>query len=274
MRNKPIETVFHFFCSLKLAVVLLFLMVADLCFGYLCLQGHATLFQPLNEVGLKQWLITYARSEPFFSAWFILLLPLLSGLAVNTLCCTGNKLYHLFTSHIKRWSSHSFLHTLSIHLIHLAIVTLLLGYLASYTLSTIHPSITLTPGVLATIPGSNINVELIEMQMIPYTGKHLASFNGRNINTNAQLKLSDKNMSKTTTLSINHPAYFRGFSFFLQRFNPTSSRAMSSSHYIVVDIRRDPGVIPTFTGIVAFLIGLAGYLFFRYSTRKNRNLSL
>lgn len=272
MKPQRIRQLYRFFCSIKLTVVLLLVLVADLCLGYLSLQGNVELFQPLNEVGLRQWLLTYGRTKPLSSAWFFLLLPLLGLLVVNTLCCTGDKLYHLFHSSAGKRSSNRFYLVLSIHLMHLAIVVLLIGYLTSYTLSSIHPATTLMPGVVVKVPDTTVTAELLDMQMIAYSGERLASFFGRNLNTRAQLLLSDGKKKKTATISVNQPAHFQGFSFFLQRFNPTSATGMSSSKYIIVDIRRDPGVIPTFSGMAAFVTGLLGYLFFRYQSRRDRSL--
>lgn len=273
MKSQYIWPIYRFCCSIKLTVVLLLLVVADLCLGYLSLQGNAELFQPLNEVGLRQWILTYGRTQPLSSAWFFILLPLLGLLALNTLCCTGDKLYHLFRSGGGRRFTNRFCLILSIHLMHLAMVTLLIGYLASYTLSSIYPAITLMPGTTVTVPNTTVTAKLLDMQMIPYSGERLAPFIGRNLNTRAQLVISDGEKEKTATMSINRPAHFRGYSFYLQRFNPTSASGMSSAKYIIMDIRRDPGVLPTFTGMAAFVAGLLGYLFFRYRSRKNRSLT-
>lgn len=271
----PIQLVvrtYQFFCSIKLTVTLLLLLVADLSLGYICLQGKVSLFQPMNEVGLSQWLLTYARSQPLDSAWFLLLLPLLSLLGINTLCCTGEKLYHLVRSQHTRLPANRLWLTLSIHLMHLAMILLLAGYLTSYTLSTIYPSITLTPGLPLTVPGSSLQVELLEMQMIPYSRNRLIPFLGRNIDVNAHLLFKDGKEQVHATLAMNRPVHIHGFSFFLQRFNPTRAGGMSPSQYIIFDIRRDPGVLPTFIAMGAFLTGLFGYLFFRHRTRKRLEL--
>lgn len=264
---------YHFLGNIRLTIILLLLLVADLCIGYLCLYENVSLFQPMNEVGLKRWLTTYGLSQPLLSGWFFLLLPLLFFLVINTLICTGDKLYHLFTSTLRQFSSNRLWLTLSIHLMHLAMVLLLVGYLTSYTLGTTYPGITVTPGTPATVPNSRVKIELLKMQMVPYSSKRLDSFIGRNIDAQAHLVLSNGNPKKSEILSMNKPVHFQGLSFFLQQFNPKQiGGGMNSAQYIVVDIRRDPGVIPTFTGMASFITGLFGYFFFRYRVRKNRSI--
>ena len=263
-------TIYHFLTSIRLSFILLLLLTADLSIGYICLHGNASFYEPMNAVGLRQWLTTYGIANPLLSGWFFILLFLLFCLVVNTLVCTCDKLYHLFSTLRARLAKKRLWLTLSIHLMHLAMVLLFAGYLISYTASNIQSSITVIPGDKATVFGSDLSFELARMELIPYRQNRINSYIGRYIDTDAHLIFRDGTDTKQAVLSTNNPVSYRGYSFFLQRFNPILVKGMSSTQYIVVDIRRDPGVMLTFTGMGAFVAGLMGYIILRSRVRKHR----
>ncbi len=259
---------YRFLTSIRLSVVLLLLLTADLAIGYICLHYNASLFEPMNVIGLKEWLLTYGPADLSISAWFFFLLILLFCLVVNTLFCTYDKLHHLFSTLRTKSTTKRFWLTLFIHLMHLAIVCLFLGYFISYTMSTIDNSITLTPGSQKISFGKNYTVSLHKMIMQPYPGHAIPGFKGRFIDTHAHLVFSDNRCEKRVVLSMNNPVFFHGYSIFLQRFNPKRKNGMASSRYIVMDIRHDPGVNLTFFGMFLFIAGLVGYTILRGRVRK------
>ncbi len=255
--------IYRFFISLRLSVVLLVLLTADLGLGYIFMQGNASFYEPMNEVGLRRWLFTYGTSDLQLSAWFFVLLFLLFLLVVNTLFCTSDKLYHLFRSGRIVLKKRGVRLKLSIHLMHVAMVLLLMGYLISYTTAEIHNSLTMGVGEMLEIPDSDITLELVSMELIPYRGERNKSYIGRYIDVLAQLKIKKGTNGSIQTISVNNPAGQGGYSFFLQRFNPLWQDGFNSGEYITIDIRKDPGVCFIFMGMAAFILGFFGFVFFR-----------
>lgn len=256
---------FRFFTSLHLSVTLFLLLVVDLLFGWYCLEGNTSFYQMMNRTGLVEWLFTFGRSDPFHASWFAVLLVLLFFLAINTLCCTGEKLVRLaknFRATLQRKSGRF---TLSVHFMHLAMVVLLAGYLLSYIFGEVNSSVAVGDnGITTVVPGTKLWLRLEKMEVIPYSGKGIPAFEGRNIDAEALLSISLKGYGeKVQKISLNRPASFYGWSFFMQTFNPKSGGSMSKNRYVVLDVRRDPGILLTFCGMVAFVLGVFGYLCFR-----------
>ena len=264
------KKVYRFLISLRFSIVLLVLLTVDLSAGYLFLFGNASFYEPMNEVGLRQWLMTYGVSDPLLLSWFFVLLILLFCLVVNTLLCTCDKLYHLFTSSRKNYRGRGFRLTLFIHLMHVAMVLLLAGYLISYTSGTIYNKITLRSGGSYEVYNTGITIELAGMEMVPYTGGRSESFKDRYLDAQAFLRLSARDETVEKVMSLNNPVFYGGYSFFLQRFNPMYQGGMSAVEYIVLDVRRDPGVRFTFAGMAVFVFGFCGYLWLQNRPAKIR----
>lgn len=269
MQNTLMIRGYKFLIGLRLGVVLLLLITADLCLGYICLHGNSSFYEPMNEIGVIRWLQTYGLASPMYSAWFFILLGLLFCLVINTSLCTCDKLYHLFYAHGKG-RKHSAL-TLFIHLMHVAMVLLLVGYLISYTSGTIHNSLTLRPGGQLNVPGTDISMKLTAMDFVPYSGKRNESYIGRFIDASVHLTFCAPGIQEDKTLSINNPVSFGGYSFFLQRFNPRKKGGMNRNEYIIMDARRDPGAFLVFLGMSAFVVGFFGYIMLRSPLRLPRS---
>ncbi len=244
--------------SLKLTIWLIGLLVIDLTSGYFLLLGNSTLFEPMNQIGLPAWIMTYAANDLFHSGWFLFLLLLLALLAANTLVCTATRLFRLLAQPGSRARKRP---ALAAHVIHLGMVVILAGYLASYTLSTVYPSLTLIEGRATPVPGTTINIRMRKIKLEYYEGRRLADFRNRVITPKVEIGMLDTETGRrvTGTLSFNHPLYFQGYALFLQRFHPTRRQGMNNARYAVIDLRRDPGTRLYFLGILIFIGGLALY---------------
>jgi len=260
----------HSLGSIRLAVVLLILLAADLSLAYFSINGRGIIFEPMNQVGIWPWLKTYAMPNLCHTAWFFILLALLTALVINTLVCTSSRLWILFPTLRKHGLSKRFYFSLSTHVMHLGMLAILIGYLVSYTMSQVYPSLTLALKKEALVAGTNLRLELLSMTLPIYEGKRLESFAGRIISPVVQLKIAGPIEERTATLGFNNPVRFQGYSFFLQRFSPRQKSGMSTTRYIVIDVRRDPGVLLYFIGISFFLGGLLFYVIFWIRSRQPR----
>jgi len=245
--------------SLHLTITIVMVLVCDLTIGYFLLLGHSPVFEPMNQVGLWAWIQTYALNDLKHTAWFLLLLLFLSIFALNTLICTVTRLFELYQQ--RQQPSRRFKLKLAAHIMHIGIVIILVGYLLSYTLSEVYPSRTLIPDRLTRIHNSPLQLELKGMQLDYYSGTRLSSFQGRVIEPKIIITAGNRDTGeqKTGTLGFNRPLSFQGYTVFLQRFHPTQRKGMNGARYVVVDIRRDPGVKLYFIGIIIFLGGLLYY---------------
>lgn len=268
---QTLQSIYRVGTSLRLSFWLLLLLTGDLILGYICVSGNASLFEPMNQIGLQNWLVTYGRSSLLLSGWFYLLLALLLCLVINTVVCTIDKLYHLFIKPFAGTGSKRFWLTITIHLMHLAMALLLVGYLISYSFSSIDTSVTLLEKGEAEFQDGKLRIELRELELVSYRGKH-DSFKGRFIDANADLTLYLGNESKDVQLSFNNPVYFQGYGVFLQRFNPMYLSSMSPARYIIVDVRRDPGMRLTFSGMALFVLGMTAYLYLRNESQHPRSV--
>jgi hypothetical protein len=263
---------YEFFSSIQLCIILLLFLTLDLGIGYFCVSRHNILFEPMNRTGLFPWLATYGRANLTFTAWFFLFLPILALLVVNTLVCTTGKLIHLFSRRKQNFPGRRAKLCLSIHTMHLGLIILLFGYLISYTMATVYPAITLLPGKERIIAGTGISLELLEVIPDFYTGTRLAAFAGRSVNPRAEIMIRDSRKKRETTIAFNRPVWLGKYTVFLSRFSPKSAKTMNPTGYIVVNVRRDPGVTLYFSGLAVFLCGMAGYQFFKKNSPKKVHL--
>ncbi|MCF6187973.1 MAG: hypothetical protein L3J49_10950 [Desulfobulbaceae bacterium] len=255
--------IYRFFTSILLAVILLVLLAVDLCFAYISLNGRQSLFDAMNRQSIGAWISTYGVENIQHTAWFFTLLFLLSVLVLNTLVCTGDRLWKL----IRRWrtagANRRVWFSLATHIMHLSVVVILIGYLLSYTMTRVSPSLAVVPDLPTKIAGTEISLELLEMKLPVYEGSRLEPFSGRVIQPEILLRMTSHNESRTAWLGFNKPVRFLGHTLFLQNFSPRNNSSMSRSRYIVIDVRNDPGVLFYFAGIIFFLAGMVGVVFFR-----------
>ena len=252
--------------SVRVAVFLLTLLAVDLSLAYFSINGRSIIFEPMNQVGVWSWLNTYAMANLRHTAWFFIFLILLSALVINTLACTTDRLWQLIRVRLQQRVNKRFHFAMSTHVMHLGMVVILVGYLVSYTMSQVYPSLTLAPQKETIVAGTNIRVELTAMTLPLYQGKRLATFNDRVIVPTVQLRVVTPTAERTASLGFNSPVRFQGYTFFLQRFSPNRKSGMG--HYIVIDVRRDPGVLLYFIGISFFLGGLLSYVIFWIRSRQ------
>jgi hypothetical protein len=246
--------------SVRLTVVLCLLLTADLSVGYVCLDRRATLFAPLGDIGLATWMETYGRNNLAYTAWFFLLLALLGLFSIHTLVCTTQRLL-LLTRARAHFSPRRMMFKLAPHVMHLALVVMLVGYLCSYLFAQVLVSRTLVPGASLTLPGTQarITLESFEPVYAP-AGDRLAEFSNRVLRPKARLLLEQNNTRRTELLGFNQPIRFAGYGVFLKDFSPKKRGGMLSRVRIDMSIRKDPGVWGYLAGMLLFTVGLASYL--------------
>ncbi len=267
LKKGLLQQCWSLFTSVRFAIILLILLAMDLCYAYLSVNGYTTVLEPMNRLGLWLWLSTFGVRNLQHTSWFFILLFLLFFLAINITICTGDRLLRLKRKWRRHGQNKRIYFSLSTHIMHLGIVVILLGYLISYTMAQVYPSITIVPGKKQAINTTPLTLELIFMDLPVYAGKRLEAFSGRVLRPKACLSLALEEDKRIAFLGFNDPIRFHGYTLFLQRFSPHAKSSISKRRYIVLDVRRDPGVFLYFIGIACFLSGMFGYIFFNLNSK-------
>ncbi|MBU1056030.1 MAG: hypothetical protein KKC46_19715 [Proteobacteria bacterium] len=258
--------------SIHLTVVLCLLLTADLTYGYISINRRTNLFASLNDIGLTAWIETYGRHNLLYTAWFFILLGLLTLLCINTFACTTDRVILLIRSR-EHFGIQRFLFKFSPHIMHYAMIILLVGYLFSYISAQVIVSQTMVPGTTITLPGKTAQITFESFEPVYYHGDRLAFLNNYVISPRAKLLLTDGDYNKTAVLSYNQPVWFKGYGIFLKNFAPRKKDGMAIRVRIDMNIRKDPGVCVYIAGIILFTAGLFMYLaewiFFKKYTKES-----
>ena len=249
--------------SVELAIVLLLVMVADLSVGFFALQFGANPFRFLNDVGLPEWTQTYGRENLWETLWFFLLLVLLFLLAVNTFVCTPPRVASLWSNRAAFPSRARFAMKLSPHVMHYALIVILLGYLSSYLFAQVVPNNPLTLGKSVRMHPTEVSVRLANLEIDLSRDIRLDAWRKRAVDARAEVYFLDGRgeVVGKGEVSTNKPLVFRGYSIHLKDFSPRSRMGgMSRQPFVNLIIKKDTGIVLYFTGTLLFALGLGMYL--------------
>jgi len=251
-------SLWHRLGSINLTIVLCIVLTMDLIWGYFCLERKTPIFTPLNDMGLWAWSKTYGLYNLQHTGWFFLLLVLLTAFSLNTFVCTTNRVQQLFAS---RRGGGQWLGKLAPHVMHYALIVILLGYLCSYLFTDVLTGRTLVPGSSLSLPGTGGTVSLLAYEPDYYHGKRLAFLDDAVITARFRLLLDDGSSQREAVLSCTRPVRFQGYSLHLKNFAPKKKGGMNRKTRVDLSIRKDPGVGIYLVGMGLFSLGLLLYLF-------------
>ncbi|MDR2786927.1 MAG: hypothetical protein LBD06_00960 [Candidatus Accumulibacter sp.] len=234
-------------------VALCGLLTLDLAWAYFSLEKNLPIFAPMGDVGLRKWLLTYARHNLGESAWFLLMLVLLALLAVNTFICTTDRMARIVRR--KNWK----LRSLGPHIMHYAVLVILSGYLLSYLFSSSYPGNALKPGAGLDLPGGGGRIIFLGVDPIVYRGERLGPFDGYIFDPGIRLRLVSEDETREVKLAFNSPVWFKGYDIHLIDFFPRKANRNRSFRRIKLIIRRDPSSAVYLSGLGLFFIGLILY---------------
>ncbi len=255
-----LSTIWKKLGSLHLTIILCLLLMLDLAWGYVCLKTNTLLFSPLNDIGLTAWVNTYGYYKLEYTAWFFVLLILLTLFCLNTFVCTTDRVIRLVRLR-SQLRTKRFYFRFAPHVMHYALIIILSGYLGSYMFAHILDTQTLIPGASMTIPGSQAQIVFKSFQPKFYQGRRLATFNNHVIQPRANLLLIDDQSRQKATLQYNRPVIFKGYGIFLKDFYPKKrDGGMGLQTRIDFTIRKDPGVLLYLIGMVLFTLGMGVYM--------------
>ncbi|MDR1920952.1 MAG: hypothetical protein LBS31_04320 [Candidatus Adiutrix sp.] len=255
--------------SLNLTIALCALLTADLVFAYFTVKKNLPTFAPLSEVGLYRWLVTYGLHSLDQTFWFLLLLLLLTLLGVNTAVCATERVLPLLKKEARR---PGWVRRLGPHIMHYAVLTILIGYLGSYALSSSLPGQALKSGYSLRLPEGGV-IAFLGFDPVYYRGERLDFFRGYMLDPGARLELTGPDGGKREArLAFSRPVRFQGYDIHLIDFYPRKeNRAdLSGGGRIKLIMRRDPSSAIYLAGLALFSLGLALYAFDHFSKNRRR----
>lgn len=201
--------------------VMLFMAVGSFIQG----EGSA-----INEVALFTWL----REVPFRESWWLwVTIGFLALLALNTVLCSIDSLR-------MKWQGGSFLVRIAPQVMHLGFLLIVVAHLQSAY-----------GGTKQTMPlreGSTIdfaNGQSVQVVAIRATYGRM----GMPTSMEAQLRYPAGNGVQETTISPNHPLFFRGHGIYLKDV------ALEPVPGALVEVHREPGAAVALVGALLFTVG-------------------
>jgi hypothetical protein len=260
--------------SVRLSIILCLLLAADLAVAYPVVRWNLVTFVPLGQIDIWTWLSTYGVANLGHTFWFFLMLLLLALLGVNTFVCSTQRVGGLLRQ--GRGLAGTLL-KLGPHVMHYAVLVVLLGYLGSYMLSDSLPGRAINPkGPPLRVARMGGEFTMDVSDPVYYRGGRLPFFDGWALDPGIHLSFRDKegNVSRKK-VAYSVPASFDGWDVRLMDFYPKREGGGGMGlNYIKISIRRDPGSKIYLAGLALFVLGLALYVSDLIRKRARRDASL
>jgi hypothetical protein len=221
----------------------------------------------LNTAMLFDWLKTN-RWEYFSQTWwFFLLLGVLTLLGVNTGICTLERTAAIIRSRRQR-SRRAFLFLLAPHILHMAFLVIITGYLALYTTGLDSRNHILKPGFLRPLPGSAVMMELRDPSFTAVVNPHNESLTGLHVAADFTLLFHEGGRTEVRRIGLNSPCFYKGYSIHVMEFNPKWSISVTKDVWVNLTIRKSWGIALFMAGIVLFAGGVFLYAWSAFARRQ------
>jgi hypothetical protein len=261
---KIVRSVWDFWGSVKLSIVLCFLLALDAAIAFPMIEMNLTTFIPLGDVGIVTWLTTYGWYNLDHTLWFYLLMILLTFLAINTFVCSTERVFKAFKQLKMGMGKFQWFMKLGPHVMHYAVLVILIGYLGSYGLSSSMPGRSLAPGGLPIkLPKGKGEIRLEKVDPKVYLGTRLEYFTNWYLDPGYNLIHTDANGKETKKrFAYSRSPIFEGYRFYLNDFYPKRTTGGSMGlNYTKISIRRDPSAYIYIGGLGIFFLGLLMYAY-------------
>jgi cytochrome c biogenesis protein ResB len=258
--------------SMRFAVYLLASCSGLFMAGAIFYRLKPGIFLPLNSTMLFEWLGTYGISNSGHTWWFFLLIGIFFFLGINTFLCTLERMIALIKLRNRR-SLKSLLYLLSPHIMHIAFLVLIVGYLVLYTFGVNSYNNILKPGFKRQISGSNITMEIRNPSFSTVSRKQNEFLEGRHISAAYTLVLHDAGRTVQKRLALNSPCLYKGYSIHVADFNPPRAKSMTSAVWVNLTIRKNAGIPIFMTGIVLFAAGICLYLLSAFTNGQQASIT-
>lgn len=257
------RTIWRMAGNIQLTVVLCGLLTVNMACAYLSIKGNLTLYMPMNDIGVYEWLRTYGLNNWTATWWFMVLMMLLTALGINTFVCTTDRLLNIVRARRPGW-----LLKLAPHIMHYAVLVILSGYLASYLFAFSLPGRALKPGDTLALPKAASSVTFEGFEPIYYEGERLGTFDGFVLNPRAKMILRANGCSdRIDWLYFSHPVSLSGYKIYMADFMPRRKSGGMGVSSLKLIVRYDPSASIYLAGLALFVLGLGLYVFDRLIKR-------
>ncbi|MDD3581649.1 MAG: cytochrome c biogenesis protein ResB [Desulfobacca sp.] len=267
--------IWNFLCNLDLAVILLLAVSLNLLVGYFYFNAYPSVFRPLTYMMLPEWMRSLALANLAITWWFFTFLFFMIALGVNSFVCTTDKIAKIITNYACYPNGLRFMIRLSPHLIHYAVLIILVGHLTLVTVGMNYQHNILRLDSQVSLPGSPYHLQLQKLEVRYYDKNAMISYQGRAIDATADITVADGNgQTEIIRLRFNRPCWYEGYALHLDEFLPTSRESKRQEPYVELTVRTGPGIKIFLAGILLFIIGITFYLLQFTRIRKTREQTI
>ncbi|MBI5894171.1 MAG: cytochrome c biogenesis protein ResB [Deltaproteobacteria bacterium] len=196
------KTIWRFFSSVTLTVILAILIVIDSIWGSLIVKNNPEIYRGIDQIILLPWLFKYGIKNLQMTLWIFILISLIFLFAINVFVCTVDKLYSILKNKLP-------IRTFFPHIVHIGFLIALFGHLVGSLYGFRNPVIPVMKGeVVSILQQKNISIRFDDMDVklsktgMPTELKIMATLfeNGKEI-------LMDN-------IQINRPLLYKGIAFY------------------------------------------------------------
>lgn len=246
----------------------LLLCVAVLFFtGSIFYEQKPEVFVSLNSAMLPDWFRTFGIGNIGYTWWFFVALIFLFLLGLSTGICTLQRMIRIIGSRNNR-SIKATLFLLSPHIIHLAFLVIMLGYLSLYTFGINSYNNILKPGFSKCLPGSSITMELRDPSFSMAHNLHNKSLQGLHVGAEYTLLFHDGEKTDMRKVGLNRPCIYKGYSIHVVDFNPQRTESMTDGVWVKLTIIKNMGIPIFMIGVLIFAAGVFLYILSAFTSRQ------
>jgi hypothetical protein len=243
-----LKNIWRFCGSIRLTFWVLLLISCTLAAGSYYIKYYPKVFRPLNNLLFQDWFRIYGLEYSDSIWWLGVLFGLLTALGINTVVCTADRLYSLWSKR-KQMDFKAFVFKVTPSLIHGFFFVILSGHLLSL-ISGMNTEISTTPGVENILPGQ-ASVSILEQTCDFYDSPRLL----KGLLKQCAVSLELHRPGETTFKKIGflRPYFWQGFSFHLSRDKKATGLGLQ------IAVKRDPGLKLILTGFTAMVLLMLWY---------------
>jgi hypothetical protein len=241
-----LKSIWRFCGSIRLTFWILLLISCTLAAGSYYIKYYPKVFRPLNNLLFQDWFRLYGQEYSNHIWWLWVLFGLLTALGINTVVCTADRLYSLWSKR-KQTDFKAFIFKVSPSLIHVCFLVILSGHLLSL-ISGMNTEISTTPEVENILPGQ-ASVSILGQTCDFYSSPELLK--GLLKRCSVSLELHRPGDTTFKKIGFLRPYFWQGFSFHLIRDKKAAGPGLK------IAVKRDPGfklILIGFTALVLLML--------------------
>jgi hypothetical protein len=244
--------------SVRLALYLLGCASTLFFAGAVSYHMAPDIFIALNSTMLFDWLRTYGIGNLGYTWWFFLLMAVFLLLGVNTAVCTIERMIRILQSRSHR-SGKATLFLLSPHIMHIAFLVIMAGYLFLYTSGINSYNNILKPGFRRPLPGTSIMMEVRDPSFTVASSRWNENLDALHVGATFTLLFHDGNRIDQRRIGLNRPCIYKGYSIHVVSFNPPRAKSMTKNVWVNLTIRKNQGIPFFIAGVIIFALGVLLY---------------